>query len=88
MAKFNKIDVLVGGRVRLRRIQLGIEPASLALTAKIEESRLQAFEAGRERIGAKFLVVFAHALEVPPAFFFQNPIIKDPAPVAVATSGI
>ena len=73
MAQLNKIDMLIGGRVRLRRIRLGMERATLAASLNISIARLQAFEAGRERIGAQFLVDFARALGVPPAYFFQTP---------------
>ena len=83
MAQLNKVDMLIGGRVRLRRIQLGIALASLAANVRIPEGRLQAFEAGRERIGAQLLVEIARALGVPSAYFFQAPILEDPAEVAL-----
>lgn len=79
MAQLNKIDMLIGGRVRLRRIQLGMERTTLAASANISIPRLQAFEAGRERIGAQFLADFASALGVPPAYFFQTPKFADSA---------
>lgn len=84
MAQLSKVNQLVGGRVRLRRIQLKIGLASLAASVKIPETQLKAFEAGRERISAKLLVELARALGVRPAYFFQNPVLKESA-IAVLT---
>jgi transcriptional regulator with XRE-family HTH domain len=71
MAHLNKADRRIGRRIRLRRIQLGIESKSLAASAKITEARLQAFEAGRESIGAELLAEIAGALGASSAYFFS-----------------
>jgi transcriptional regulator with XRE-family HTH domain len=76
MHKVNLIDRLVGGRVRLRRIQLGHEMTSLAAASGISEMRLQTMEAGRERIGATLLVEICRVLKVDPGFFFEGPVIE------------
>jgi transcriptional regulator with XRE-family HTH domain len=74
MQTVNPIDMIVGGNVRLRRIQLGLEIASLAATLGITADRLQTMEAGRERVGASHLFEICRALKVAPGFFFEGPI--------------
>lgn len=71
MAKFKNVDTLVGRRIRLRRIQLRIEAKSFAASVKITPTRLEAFEVGRERIGAELLAEIAGALGVSSAYFFS-----------------
>ena len=50
MAQLNGADTLIARRIRLRRIQRGIEFKSLAASMRITEDRLRAFEAGKESI--------------------------------------
>ncbi len=54
MAQLNGAETLIARRIRLRRVQRGIELKSLAASVKITEDRLRAFEAGRESINEKF----------------------------------
>jgi transcriptional regulator with XRE-family HTH domain len=76
MQTVNPIDVIVGGRVRLRRIQLGLEIALLAAMLGIPDAQLQTMEAGRERIGAALLFEICRALKVVPGFFFEGPVTE------------
>jgi transcriptional regulator with XRE-family HTH domain len=76
MQTVNPIDMFVGGRVRLRRIQLGLEFTSLAAKVEISQTRLRAIEAGRERIGASLLVEICRELREPPGFFFEGPVAE------------
>ena len=83
MQNVNPIDMIVGGNVRLRRIQLGLEIAALAETLGINDTRLQAMEAGRERVGASLLVEICGALKVAPGFFFEGPVANVSGEVAL-----
>lgn len=74
MTSINPIDARVGGKIRLRRIQLGMQLASLAAKLNISETRLQRFEAGRERIDARLLQTACEALKARPKYFFEKPI--------------
>jgi transcriptional regulator with XRE-family HTH domain len=73
MTQFNDLDALIGRRIRLRKTQLRIEAKSLAADVKITIARLQAFEAGTERVGAALLAEIAAALGVSSAFFYSAP---------------
>lgn len=79
----NPIDMFVGGRIRLRRIQAGKELGDLASTLGISTTRLQTVEAGRERVGAALLVDIANALGAAPKFFFEDPSISPMAETAL-----
>jgi ribosome-binding protein aMBF1 (putative translation factor) len=79
MAQHNGVDKLIARRIRLRRIQRGIETKSLAASVKIPEDRLQAFEAGRESIRAEVLAEIAGALDVSSAYFY-SPLRTSSAP--------
>jgi transcriptional regulator with XRE-family HTH domain len=71
MALHSKVDTLIGRKIRLRRIQLGIDVKSLAASVKITEAQLQAFEAGQDSIGAELLAEIAAALDASSAYFFS-----------------
>jgi transcriptional regulator with XRE-family HTH domain len=73
MTQINHADTLIGRRIRLRRIQLGIKTKSLAASVIITEARLQEFEAGREKISAELVAEIAGALGVSSAYFFSAP---------------
>jgi transcriptional regulator with XRE-family HTH domain len=73
MAQLRNMDSIIGRRIRLRKIQLGIEAKSLAASVNITVARLQAFEAGRETIDAALLAEIAGALGVSSAYFFSAP---------------
>jgi ribosome-binding protein aMBF1 (putative translation factor) len=78
MPKSSSVDQIVGGRVRLRRIQRGMKRAALAASLGILETQLQACEAGRERVGAELLYQICRQLKVGAQFFFES-WIADPA---------
>lgn len=66
------IDVYVGGRMRLRRTQLGLSQGTLASKIGVSFQAVQKYEAGDIRISASRLYDVAQALQVPPAFFFDG----------------
>ncbi len=66
------IDVYVGGRMRLRRIQLGLSQSALASKIGVSFQAVQKYESGDIRISASRLYDVAQVLEVSPAFFFEG----------------
>lgn len=68
----NPIDVYVGGRMRLRRIQLGLSQGALAGKIGVSFQAVQKYESGDIRISASRLYDVAQVLEVSPGFFFEG----------------
>lgn len=68
----NLVDVHVGGRVRLRRMLLGMSQEKLADRLGITFQQIQKYEKGANRIGASRLQQISQALETPIAFFFED----------------
>ena len=66
------IDIYVGGRMRLRRIQLGLSQGALAGKIGVSFQAVQKYESGDIRISASRLYDVAQVLEVSPAFFFEG----------------
>ena len=66
------IDLYVGGRMRLRRIQLGLSQGALASKIGVSFQAVQKYESGDIRISASRLYDVAQVLEVSPAFFFEG----------------
>jgi transcriptional regulator with XRE-family HTH domain len=66
------IDVYVGGRMRLRRIQLGLSQGALASKIGVSFQAVQKYESGDIRISASRLYDVAQALTVSPGFFFEG----------------
>lgn len=70
--KPNPIDVHVGGRVRLRRMMLGMSQEKLGEQLGITFQQIQKYEKGTNRIGASRLQNIAAVLTVPVGFFFDG----------------
>jgi transcriptional regulator with XRE-family HTH domain len=68
----NPIDRHVGGRVRLRRMLLGMSQMTLAEGLGLTFQQVQKYEKGANRIGASRLQQIANILQVPVAFFFDG----------------
>ena len=66
------IDPYVGGRIRLRRIQLGMSQGALANRIGVSFQAVQKYESGDIRISASRLYDVAQVLQVPPGFFFDG----------------
>lgn len=66
------IDVYVGARMRLRRIQLGLSQGALASKIGVSFQAVQKYKSGDIRISASRLYDVAQVLEVSPAFFFEG----------------
>lgn len=68
----NAIDVHVGGRVRLRRMVLGMSQEKLGEQLGLTFQQVQKYEKGVNRIGAGRLFDLSHVLGVPIQFFYEE----------------
>lgn len=68
----NSVDVHVGGRVRLRRMVLGMSQEKLGEQLGLTFQQVQKYEKGVNRIGAGRLFDMAHVLGVPVQFFYDD----------------
>jgi transcriptional regulator with XRE-family HTH domain len=66
------IDPYVGGRMRLRRIQLGLSQGALAKELGVSFQAVQKYESGAIRTSASRLYETAQVLKVSPGFFFEG----------------
>jgi len=81
------IDVHVGGRVRLRRLLLGMSQERLAEGLGLTFQQVQKYERGANRMGASRLYQVGRVLDVPIAYFFEEfedggPRVPVPASIA------
>jgi transcriptional regulator with XRE-family HTH domain len=70
--KPNPVDVHVGGRVRLRRMLLGMSQEKLGEHLGLTFQQVQKYEKGANRIGASRLFELARILGVGVEFFFED----------------
>jgi transcriptional regulator with XRE-family HTH domain len=68
----NPIDAYVGGRVRMRRIEVDMSQQILGGHIDLTFQQIQKYEKGMNRIGASRLQQIGKILEVPAAFFFEG----------------
>src|SRR5271155_1931658 len=67
-----KIDLLLGRRLRGRRRLMGLTQSQLALMVGVRFQQIQKYEAGANRISAARLWSFCQALEVEVSYFFDG----------------
>ncbi|ESR25874.1 helix-turn-helix domain-containing protein [Lutibaculum baratangense] len=81
----NPIDIHVGGRVRLRRMLMGISQEKLAEHLGITFQQVQKYEKGTNRISASKLWEAAQVLGVPVSFFYgEMAETGQPSPAGLA----
>lgn len=68
----NPIDVHVGSRVRLRRMELGMSQERLGRLLGLTFQQIQKYEKGANRIGASRLFAISRVLDAPVQFFFDE----------------
>jgi transcriptional regulator with XRE-family HTH domain len=68
----NPVDKYVGGRVRMRRLMLGMSQGKLADKLGITYQQVQKYEKGANRISASRLPQICSILQVPVPFFFDG----------------
>lgn len=76
----NPIDRHVGGRVRMRRVMLGMSQEKLGDALGLTFQQVQKYEKGVNRIGASRLQQISRTLDVPPAYFFEGAPSFEPIP--------
>ncbi len=75
----NPIDIYVGGRVRMRRMLVGMSQEKLGESLGLTFQQVQKYEKGANRIGASRLYQIARILAVPIEFFYEGIQIEDRA---------
>src|SRR2546421_12090300 len=68
----NPTDKHVGGRVRMRRMMLGMSQEKLGDGLGLTFQQVQKYEKGTNRIGASRLQHISRILQVPVSFFFDG----------------
>lgn len=68
----NPIDIHVGGRVRFRRMLLGMSQEKLGEALGLTFQQVQKYEKGVNRIGASRLYDLSQVLQVPIQFFYEE----------------
>lgn len=68
----NKIDVLVGQRIRARRHALGISQTELGDAIGVKFQQIQKYETGANRVSASRLWAVAQKLGVDVVYFFEG----------------
>ena len=66
------VDIHVGGRVRMRRLFLGLSQEKLANAIGVSFQQLQKYERGTNRISASRLYALSKFLGVPVSWFFED----------------
>jgi transcriptional regulator with XRE-family HTH domain len=66
------VDKHVGGRVRMRRLMLGLSQEKLADAIGLTFQQVQKYEKGTNRMGSSRLQQVANVLQVPVTFFFEG----------------
>jgi transcriptional regulator with XRE-family HTH domain len=70
--KPNPVDIHVGGRVRFRRMLLGMSQEKLGERLGLTFQQVQKYEKGINRIGASRLYDLSKVLSVPVQFFYDE----------------
>ncbi len=81
----NAIDAHVGGRLRQRRVLLGLSQERLGSAVGLTFQQIQKYERGTNRIGASRLYQFCEILGVPVGYFFEelpSGMVKSGVPIA------
>jgi transcriptional regulator with XRE-family HTH domain len=66
------VDVHVGGRIRTRRLMIGMNQETLARSLGLTFQQVQKYEGGANRVSASRLSQIAEILGVPIAHFFSD----------------
>ena len=66
------VDVHVGGRVRMRRMMIGMSQDKLGDALGLTFQQIQKYEKGANRIGASRIFELASILEVPIQYFYDD----------------
>lgn len=70
--KVDPIDSLVGKRLKLRRMMLGLSQHDLGHAVSVSIQQIQKYEKATNRISSGRLWVFANLLDVPVSYFYEG----------------
>ena len=68
----NPVDIHVGGRIRMRRMLIGMSQEKLGECLELTFQQIQKYEKGSNRVGASRLFQIAQVLGVPVAYFYEG----------------
>ncbi|WP_375653674.1 helix-turn-helix domain-containing protein [Bartonella sp. OD88NMGDW] len=71
------IDILIGKRIRHRRISIGLSQKALGSHLGVSFQQIQKYEKGFNRVSAKCLLEIAQKLEIPVNFFYADIATKE-----------
>ena len=72
------VDVHVGARLRLRRLQVGMNQGALAKAIRVTFQQVQKYERGANRLSASRLYAACGVLRVKPGYFFEELTAQGP----------
>jgi transcriptional regulator with XRE-family HTH domain len=75
-------DLIIGARIRQRRLVVGLSQAELATRLGLTQGQLRKYESGSNRIAASRLIALAQVLDVTVAWFFEEATADSLAPNA------
>jgi transcriptional regulator with XRE-family HTH domain len=70
--KPDPVDILVGNRLRMRRLMLDMSQTEIATAVGVTFQQLQKYEKGANRVSASRLQHLSRLLQVPVPFFFEG----------------
>lgn len=70
--KQHAIDVVIGKRIKKRRLQLRLSQTALGAAVGVSFQQVQKYERGANRVSAATLYELAHVLDAPISFFFDG----------------
>ncbi|WP_375685467.1 MULTISPECIES: helix-turn-helix domain-containing protein [unclassified Bartonella] len=73
----NFIDILIGKRIRQRRIAMGLSQKELGNYLGVSFQQIQKYEKGFNRVSAGCLLKIAQKLDVPISFFYTDIVTKE-----------
>lgn len=74
------VDTVVGSRIRLRRMEIGVSQQNLARAVGITFQQVQKYERGTNRVSSSMLYEIARTLHAPLTYFFEGlPDTGDPS---------
>ncbi len=71
------IDILIGKRIRHRRISMGLSQKALGNYLGVSFQQIQKYEKGFNRVSAGCLLEIAQKLDVPISFFYADLATKE-----------
>ncbi len=74
------IDILIGKRIRHRRISIGLSQKALGSHLGVSFQQIQKYEKGLSRVSVGYLLKIAQKLDIPISFFYADIATKEDLP--------